>query len=83
MSARGYALHSVCRPLSFSCSDDGMTDLVFTRQIPNVKWEDVGGLEDVKAEILDTIQLPLDHPELFAKDLRRSGGYTCIVILPV
>ena len=42
-------------------------------QIPNVSWEDVGGLRSVKREILDTIQLPLEHPELFASGLRRSG----------
>ena len=42
-------------------------------QIPNVSWEDVGGLQSVKREILDTIQLPLEHPELFASGLRRSG----------
>jgi hypothetical protein len=27
--------------------------------IPDVKWDDVGGLEDVKATLLDTIELPL------------------------
>lgn len=42
-------------------------------QIPNVKWKDVGGLEEAKNEILETIQLPLLHPELFVGDLRRSG----------
>lgn len=26
-------------------------------QVPNVKWEDVGGLEDVKKSILDTVQV--------------------------
>lgn len=31
--------------------------LVGTPKIPNVKWEDVGGLEDVKAAILDTVQV--------------------------
>lgn len=31
-----------------------------------VSWSDVGGLEHVKREILDTIELPLRHPELFA-----------------
>ena len=30
-------------------------------QVPNVTWGDVGGLEDVKAAILDTIELPLKH----------------------
>ena len=44
--------------------------------IPNVSWDDVGGLVDVKKDILDTIQLPLEHPELFAKGLKqRSGKY--------
>lgn len=28
-----------------------------TSQVPNVKWEDVGGLEDVKKAILDTVQV--------------------------
>ncbi|KAL6559107.1 hypothetical protein OROHE_006476 [Orobanche hederae] len=28
-----------------------------TPKVPNVKWEDVGGLEDVKKSILDTIQV--------------------------
>ena len=36
-------------------------------------WDDVGGLIDVKSEILDTIQLPLQYPELLAAGLRRSG----------
>ena len=43
-------------------------------QIPSVKWEDVGGLASVKHDILDTIQLPLQHPELFAKGLRQRSG---------
>ena len=42
-------------------------------QIPNVTWADVGGLGRVKGEIMDTIQLPLEHPELFAAGMRRSG----------
>lgn len=29
----------------------------FLLQVPNVKWEDVGGLEDVKKSILDTVQV--------------------------
>jgi len=43
-------------------------------QIPDVKWEDVGGLEDVKASILETIDLPLRHPHLFSQGLRRRSG---------
>ncbi|TFY65845.1 hypothetical protein EVG20_g5243 [Dentipellis fragilis] len=42
--------------------------------IPSVTWDDVGGLNDVKADILDTVQLPLEHPELFARDLKKRSG---------
>lgn len=45
-------------------------------KIPQVKWEDVGGLLEAKKDILDTIQLPLLHPELFANNSgagQRSG----------
>ncbi|XP_062896524.1 peroxisomal ATPase PEX6 [Mobula hypostoma] len=42
-------------------------------KIPAVKWQDVGGLEAVKREILDTVQLPIEHPELLSRGLRRTG----------
>lgn len=42
--------------------------------IPSVSWDDVGGLTSVKSDILDTIQLPLDHPELFADGLKKRSG---------
>jgi peroxin-6 len=45
-----------------------------TMQVPNVKWEDVGGLEEIKEAILETIELPLKHPELFHSGLRRRSG---------
>jgi SpoVK/Ycf46/Vps4 family AAA+-type ATPase len=40
-------------------------------RIPQVQWSDVGGLHSVRREILDTIELPLQHPHLFKG--RRSG----------
>lgn len=43
-------------------------------KIPNVTWDDVGGLANVKADILDTIQLPLERPELFADGLKKRSG---------
>ncbi|RDD44270.1 Peroxisome assembly factor 2 [Trichoplax sp. H2] len=49
------------------------SDAIGAPKIPGVTWEDVGGLANAKAEILDTIQLPLQHPELLAAGLRRSG----------
>jgi len=33
--------------------------------IPEVKWQDIGGLEDAKKDINETIQLPLKYPNLF------------------
>jgi len=33
--------------------------------VPNVGWDDVGGLEDAKGELVETVQWPLKHPELF------------------
>ncbi|KAL0947238.1 hypothetical protein HGRIS_013359 [Hohenbuehelia grisea] len=43
-------------------------------KIPNVTWDDVGGLAHVKSDILDTIQLPLEHPELFQDGLKKRSG---------
>ncbi|KAJ3843702.1 AAA-domain-containing protein [Lentinula raphanica] len=43
-------------------------------KIPSVSWDDVGGLAQVKTDILDTIQLPLAHPELFADGLKKRSG---------
>ncbi|XP_071697205.1 peroxisomal ATPase PEX6 isoform X2 [Rutidosis leptorrhynchoides] len=45
-----------------------------TPKVPNVKWDDVGGLEDVKKSILDTVQLPLLHKDLFSSGLRKRSG---------
>ncbi|XP_044503231.1 peroxisome biogenesis protein 6 isoform X2 [Mangifera indica] len=45
-----------------------------TPKVPNVKWEDVGGLEHVKELILETVQLPLLHKDLFSSGLRKRSG---------
>lgn len=42
--------------------------------IPKVAWDDVGGLTSVKSDIMDTIQLPLEHPELFADGMKKRSG---------
>ncbi|XP_053169377.1 peroxisome biogenesis factor 6 [Hemicordylus capensis] len=52
---------------------DAHSQAVGAPKIPSVFWQDIGGLQDVKKEILDTIQLPLEHPELLSLGLRRSG----------
>jgi ATP-dependent 26S proteasome regulatory subunit len=43
-------------------------------KIPSVQWEDVGGLEHVRREILDAIEFPLKYPHLFlGSSTGRSG----------
>lgn len=34
-------------------------------QIPDIKWDDIGGLEDVKQELKEAVEWPLKHPETF------------------
>ena len=49
-------------------------DAIGAPKIPNVSWEDVGGLENVKDAVMETIQLPLERPELFAKGMKKRSG---------
>jgi transitional endoplasmic reticulum ATPase len=35
--------------------------------IPNVKWEDIGGLEEAKRDIKESIEMPIKNPEIFKK----------------
>jgi len=36
-------------------------------EIPNVKWDDVGGLTDVKQELSEAVEWPLKNPEVFIR----------------
>lgn len=36
-------------------------------EVPNVRWSDVGGLEEVKQEIREAVEWPLKNPESFKK----------------
>ncbi len=36
-------------------------------QIPDIKWDDVGGLEEVKQELKEAVEWPLKHPETFQR----------------
>lgn len=56
-------------------------------QVPNISWEDIGGLEGVKRELQELIQYPVEHPEKFEKfgmwvrGVRRLGvwgGRSCL-----
>jgi transitional endoplasmic reticulum ATPase len=44
-------------------------------EVPDVTWEDVGGLEDTKERLRETIQWPLDYPEVFEQlDMAAAKG---------
>jgi len=44
-------------------------------EVPNVRWDDIGGLENVKRELIESVQYPVDHPEKFLKfGLQPSRG---------
>ena len=44
-------------------------------QKPNVRWEDIGGLEQVKEELAETIEWPLKHADLFTEaDVKPPKG---------
>ena len=44
-------------------------------EVPDVTWNQVGGLEDTKERLRETIQWPLDYPEVFdALDMQAAKG---------
>merc|ERR1719408_1020465 len=36
-------------------------------EVPNISWADIGGLVDVKRELRELVQYPIEHPEKFEK----------------
>lgn len=36
-------------------------------EVPNVKWDDIGGLEETKKQLQEMILFPIEHPEKFHK----------------
>jgi transitional endoplasmic reticulum ATPase len=36
-------------------------------EIPRVKWDDVGGLQNVKKKLIETVEWPLTNPEAFSR----------------
>ncbi|PFH61761.1 hypothetical protein XA68_16381 [Ophiocordyceps unilateralis] len=51
-----------------------LSDSIGAPKIPNVTWDDVGGLGNVKEAVAETIQLPLERPELFARGMKKRSG---------
>jgi len=38
-----------------------------TVEVPNVKWEDIGGYDDVKQLLIQTIMYPITYPDIYLK----------------
>ena len=36
-------------------------------EIPNVTWDDIGGLEDLKQKLIESVDWPLSHPKIFER----------------
>lgn len=36
-------------------------------EVPNVTWDDIGGLQNVKKELQELVQYPVEHPDKFLK----------------
>ncbi|KAL9607925.1 MAG: hypothetical protein Q9167_007214 [Letrouitia subvulpina] len=60
--------------LAIEAARKNFADAIGAPKIPNVQWDDVGGLENVKDAVVETIQLPLERPELFAKGMKKRSG---------
>ena len=60
--------------LAVEAARKNFADAIGAPKIPNVAWNDVGGLTNVKDAVMETIQLPLERPELFAKGMKKRSG---------
>eukprot|EP00917_Polyrhabdina_sp_WS-2016_P016206 GHVP01035152.1.p1 GENE.GHVP01035152.1~~GHVP01035152.1.p1 ORF type:complete len:790 (+),score=171.10 GHVP01035152.1:4056-6425(+) len=47
------------------CNPSSLRETVV--EVPNVRWDDIGGLEDVKRNLQEMILYPIEHPEKFEK----------------
>jgi len=48
-----------------TCNPSSLRETVV--EVPNVKWDDIGGLEETKRQLQEMILYPIDHPEKFEK----------------
>merc|ERR1712227_261224 len=48
-----------------NCNPSSLRETVV--EVPNIKWDDIGGLEETKRSLQEMILYPIDHPEKFEK----------------
>jgi len=36
-------------------------------EVPNVKWDQVGGLDELKQKLIEAVEWPLSHPKIFSR----------------
>src|SRR3546814_3032087 len=45
-------------------------------QVPNVSWDDIGGLDEARMRLRDGVELPLKDPDAFSRiGLRTAQGF--------
>lgn len=69
-------LVSICSKEELKISTEDNTtsdDSSRTKEDKGTRWLDIGGLNDIKREIIDAVQLSLDYPQLKKSGLRRTG----------
>lgn len=47
------------------CNPSSLRETVV--EVPNIKWDDIGGLEEVKCNLQEMILYPIEHPEKFER----------------
>merc|ERR1712070_719274 len=47
------------------CNPSSLRETVV--EVPNIQWDDIGGLEDTKRSLQEMILYPIEHPEKFEK----------------
>ncbi|XP_073527756.1 peroxisome biogenesis factor 6 isoform X2 [Phyllobates terribilis] len=71
--AAGFPVNSQDLDCALAELQEAHSKAIGAPKVPSVHWADVGGLEDAKRQLLDTVQFPLEHPEMLSLGLSRSG----------
>ena len=65
MSVSAHESTTKCKQILLCSNPSALRETVV--EVPNVSWDDIGGLEGVKRELQEVVQYPVEHPEKFEK----------------